>query len=600
MKKFTFVLLSIFLLPFLLNAQWSSDPAENTMIVDTIGEQVIPKVVVNASNGESYISWFSEFDDLNYDVYMQRLDVNGNKLWAEDGLLISNHTTMSWVTDYDLVIDNDGCAILVTQDLRTGSSNVYACRMSPDGEFLWGDDGIALTNDTDFNPSPRAVVTQDGNIVFALESDPADTTQFSKIHLQKLSTEGQFLWDDNVIISNDTMDIMIPYFHTLIPSEDNSTIIVWIETVFNDTTGLPGDWPNMYPYAQKIDSDGNFVWQSKVAIDTLHSMPLKPFFPSMVSDGNSGFFISWMAFLDPEADYYTCYVQHINADGIAQWTPNGVNVSDLTQYEHAEPELTYLPQNDELFVFWNEWRRYSATNVQCAIFGQKFSNTGERLWTDEGEIFDGFYQWLDTAVYVIGISPATNNDFTIFFEKEYWEIIPPDTLVVTNIHAMRINYNRDFVWDNEKPVISSANSEKFHMDFSDLFYNQWILVWADNRNDPQFEAETGIYAQNISIDGNLGPLGIKENNKFTANALLNYPNPFKKSTTIEYKIAETGNVNISLYTLQGQFVKNIFNGVKTPGTYTLLFNGFSLSPGIYLYKIINDNYSAYNKMVIIK
>ena len=597
MKKFTYVLLSIFLFPFLLNAQWSSDPAENTLIMDSIGEQVLPKIVVN-DNGESFISWFSEFDDLNYDVYMQRLDANGNKLWAEDGLLISNHTTMSWVTDYDLIIDNDGCAVLVTQDLRTGGSNVYAYRMSPDGEFLWGDDGIALTNDTDFNPSPRAVVTQDGNIVFAWESDPEDTTQFAKIYLQKLSTEGQLLWENNVIISNDTMDIMIPYFHTLIPSEDNSTIIVWVETVFNDTTGGTGNWPNMYPYAQKIDSDGNFVWQSKVAINTLDNMPLKPFMPSLVSDGNSGFFIGWMAF--PEGWYYTCYVQHINADGIAQWTPNGVNVSDLTQYEHAEPALTYLLQNDELFVFWNEWRRYSATNVQCAIFGQKFSNTGERLWTDEGEIFEGWYQWLDSAVYVRGISPATDNDFTIFFEKDNLEIAPPDTHMVTNNHAMRINHEGDFVWDNEKPIISSANSAKSYMDFSDLFYNQWIAVWADNRNDPQFESETGIYAQNISIDGNLGPLGIKENNKFTANALLNYPNPFKKSTTIEYKIAETGNVNISLYTLQGQFVKNIFNGVKTPGTYTLLFNGFGLSPGIYLYKIITDNYSAYNKMVIIK
>ena len=61
MEKFTYVLLSVFLFPFLLNAQWTSDPAENTMLMDTIGEQVLPKVVVNADNGDSYISWFSNF-----------------------------------------------------------------------------------------------------------------------------------------------------------------------------------------------------------------------------------------------------------------------------------------------------------------------------------------------------------------------------------------------------------------------------------------------------------------------------------------------------------------------------------------------------------
>lgn len=597
MKKRIFTYLMFVCFPFLLFAQWTDNPALNTVIMDTIGEQVLPKVVVNADNGESYISWFSEFEDYQYDVYMQRLDVNGNKLWVEDGLLISNHETMTWVTDYDLVIDNDGCAILVTQDLRTGYSDVYAYRISPDGEFLWGDDGIALTNDNDFNPHPRAVVTQDGNIVFAIESDPEDTTQFTKIHLQKLSTDGELLWDDNIIISNDSMDIVLPYFHQLIQSEDNSTIIVWVETVFKDTTGIPGYWPNMYSYAQKIDSDGNFVWQNKVAIDTLENMPLKPFMPSVVSDGNSGFFIGWMAF--PIGNYYTCYVQHINSEGVAQWIPNGVNVSNLTQYEHTAPALTYLAQNDELFVFWNEWRYFSQTDVQCAIFGQKFSNTGERLWTDEGEIFDGWYQWLDTAVCIRGISPATDNDFTLFFETAYWELTP-DTIHLTDIYAMRINHEGDFVWDNEKPLISSANSNKGYMDFSNLFYNQWIAVWEDNRNDPDFEYETGIYAQNINIEGNLGPLGIKENNKFTANTLLNYPNPFSNSTTIKYIITKTGNVNISLFDSQGHYVKNIFNGNKTPGIYTLPFNGNDLSPGIYLYKIKTDNYNAFNKMIILK
>lgn len=38
------------------------------MINDTIGSQNIP-MVVKHSVGETYISWFSEFNNLNYDVY---------------------------------------------------------------------------------------------------------------------------------------------------------------------------------------------------------------------------------------------------------------------------------------------------------------------------------------------------------------------------------------------------------------------------------------------------------------------------------------------------------------------------------------------------
>ncbi len=587
MKKRMFTYLMLVWFPFLLLAQWSNDPSLNTEIMDTIGEQVLPKVVVNPDNGESYISWFSKFDGVNYDIYMQRLDVNGNKLWGENGLLISYHMATDWVTDYDLVIDNDRCAVLVAQDNKTGIGNICAYRMSPEGEFLWGDDGIILTDDNDIGYSPKAIVDQDGNIVFAWEVLPGDTTQFRKIHLQKLSPGGQLLWDDNVIISTDSMHCVMPY---ILPSEDNSTIIVWVESGIPDTSG---SWLYMYPYAQKIDSDGNFAWQSKVAIDTLDNMPLKAFFPSMVSDGNSGFFVGWWAIFGP---HYTSYVQHVNSEGVAQWTPNGVNVSDLILYEHAGPVLTYLPQNDELFVFWNELREYSATDAQCAIFGQKFSNTGERLWTDEGEMFDGWYSPTDTLTKITGISPVTDNDFTLFFYTKHKVL----TLNRIAIHAMRINHEGDFVWDNEKPIISSANSYKLFEDFSKLFYNQWIVVWADNRNNLQIEEETGIYAQNISIDGIIGPTGIKENNKFTANTLINYPNPFRNSTTIEYKITETCNVNISLFDNQGHYVRNIFNENKTPGTYTLLFNGNDLSPGIYLYKIKTDNYVGYNKMVIMK
>ncbi|MBC8319712.1 MAG: T9SS type A sorting domain-containing protein [Bacteroidetes bacterium] len=592
MKKRMFTYLMFVCFPILLFAQWSIDPSVNTKIIDTIGEQVLPKVAVNSDNGESYISWFSEFGDQQFDVYMQRLDVNGNSLWDADGLLISNHPTMSWVTDYDLVIDNDGCAVLVTQDLRTGGSNVYAYRISPDGEFLWGEDGIALTYDNDFNPSPKAVIDQDGNILFAWASEPSDTTQFIQIFLQKLSTDGQFLWDDNTQIRKDSLHCWMPQ---ILPLEDNSTIVAWIETATTDTA--MGAWPNMYPYAQKIDSNGGLVWPNNVAIDTLDNMPLAPFFPSLVSDGNSGFFISWMAF--PEGQFYTSYVQHINSGGVPQWTSNGVNVSNLIQFQHSDPALTYLTQEDELFVFWNEWREYSSSDVQCAIFGQKFSNIGERLWTDEGEMFEGWYSCFDTLTYINGISSATDTDFALFFEKEYMDL-SPDTLVVTNYHAMRINKDGGFVWNSEKALISSANSTKFSLVFSDLVDNQWIVAWSDNRNDPQHEWENGIYAQNINIDGNIGPVGIEENNEFTSSTIINYPNPFSRSTTVKYSIAETGNVNISLFDSKGNYIKSIFNGISVKGTHTLTFDSFDLSPGIYLYKITTDNYSAYNKMLIIK
>lgn len=142
------------------------------MIHDNANDQILPKVAVNPSNGESYIPWFSTDMSSPFDVYIQRLDADGNKLWADDGLLISHHPTWTWVTDYDLKIDNDGNAILVTQDERTGNSNVFAYKITANGDFVWGEDCVGLSKNDGFNPSPKAIILDDNSVMLGWKNEP--------------------------------------------------------------------------------------------------------------------------------------------------------------------------------------------------------------------------------------------------------------------------------------------------------------------------------------------------------------------------------------------------------------------------------------------
>ncbi|MBT8387269.1 MAG: hypothetical protein KJO12_07635, partial [Ignavibacteria bacterium] len=75
-------------------SQWSSDPSQNLAVCDTSGEQVLPKISLT-SDGGCYIAWFDTREG-NYNVYLQRLDPAGNKMFAANGLLISNHASLSW------------------------------------------------------------------------------------------------------------------------------------------------------------------------------------------------------------------------------------------------------------------------------------------------------------------------------------------------------------------------------------------------------------------------------------------------------------------------------------------------------------------------
>ncbi|RLD60855.1 MAG: hypothetical protein DRJ05_03820 [Bacteroidetes bacterium] len=589
MKKQIFTYLTAICFPVLLFSQWSSDPSVNTQVYEGIGSQVQPKVVVN-EEGQSYVSWFSEVGPGEpWTVHMQRLDADGNKMWSDTGILISDHATISWTTDYGLALDNLDNAILVTQDQRTGFSDVYTYKMSPSGEFLWGEDGIALTNDEASNLSPKVVSDTEGNNIYIWPHSAI--SDYSFISLQKLSSDGQELWND-VKIMEDTMHCWQP---TMIRSGDSDVIVVWIETTTTDTT--IGNWPNMYSYAQKIDANGNFVWPSKVPIDTIENMPLDRFEPDLASDGNGGLFVGWGAYR-PNGLYVSGYVQHINGDGGLDWEPNGLAVSDSAQFHQYSPQIVFLPDEDELLVFWDEVREYIEPPVLGAVFGQKFSDAGEKLWSGQGMPFSTWFTLPDTMFALFDVKPATNNDVIVYYGTEYIDFINTDTLFHIDLSAIKIDSEGNYLWENENILFAKSNSGKNQFVSSELVNDQWICLWADNRNDPTHTILTDIYAQNISIDGNMGPLATKENSYISANKLTNYPNPFSQITTVEYKLQNPGSVNISLLNLQGQFIKALYEGGKSSGIHTLQLNGSGFGQGIYFIKLVSGNETSYHKVIL--
>jgi flagellar hook assembly protein FlgD len=80
----------------------------------------------------------------------------------------------------------------------------------------------------------------------------------------------------------------------------------------------------------------------------------------------------------------------------------------------------------------------------------------------------------------------------------------------------------------------------------------------------------------------------------------NYPNPFNPTTTIQYSIPEDEFVKLTVYDITGKVVKELVNGHKTAGKYSVEFNASSYSSGIYYYKIEAGQYNSTQKMLLIK
>src|SRR5438093_9807876 len=119
--------------------------------------------------------------------------------------------------------------------------------------------------------------------------------------------------------------------------------------------------------------------------------PMNQEYPMAIEDGHGGAFIAWRDQRDSAATGYDIYAQRIDANGVAQWTTNGVPVCTLTGNQ-ISPYLT-ADGAGGVIIAWEDLR--SGTRYQ--IYAQRLSPTGARLWGAGGVLLRdyGLSQYLD-------------------------------------------------------------------------------------------------------------------------------------------------------------------------------------------------------------
>ena len=101
----------------------------------------------------------------------------------------------------------------------------------------------------------------------------------------------------------------------------------------------------------------------------------------------------------------------------------------------------------------------------------------------------------------------------------------------------------------------------------------------------------------VGIPGNGIPLAF--------NLAQNYPNPFNPSTTIEFTVPAATNITLRVYNLLGQEVATLIDGKLNAGTHRLAWDGknrqgFSVSTGVYLYRLVAGDRIETRKMLLLK
>ena len=561
-----FLLFSFLLLINASFAQWSSDPNQNLMICDVNGEQALAKIAMT-SDGGCYVSWFDTRSGA-YNVYLQRLDPLGYKMWAPDGLLISNNPQDTWITDYDLICDQNDNAVLVFSDIRSGGLlKPFAYMISPNGEFLWGNNGIDISTGDSFQPSPTLTETSDGNFVFAWIS--ADGSQ--KIALQKISPTGQKLWGTTpVLIQSATEDYSYP---AVVKSDNGQTILV--HTV--QTGGFP---PAVRIRAHKLDTNGQLVWGTNGVM--IQDNGQIAFFqvPEVESDGSDGALIAWY---DGRAmnNLSSSFVQRISSSGTLYFFANGSEGSLAAQRNKFYPQVAFNFATQETYMFWMETE---PNQNQNGIYGQKFSPTGNRLWGSSGKVFIPLSAPNTKSISDLSSHMGTEMVYLFYLESA-------GSGLNTKTLGFACDTSGAFLWPGDIVTLSNPTTEKLQMETAMDVYKNCKLVWGDKRLDA-----SGIYAQDINPLGQLGqPVIPVELTSFAATIQGNAVHLSWSTST------ETNNKGFEIERLPNSKIEKfkdweLIGFVEGTGSTTqpvnYSFMDENVQPGVYHYKLKQIDYDG--------
>ena len=229
---------------------WSKD---GVAVYDGEGDQYDPSLTTDQTGGAIFAWW--DISTPEWKVFSQRISSDGRKLWSEQGVTVCKANGNQ---GGPLVIsDGSSGAFIVWSDYRNDpaiftTSDLYAQRLNANGQRLWNPDGIAICNQTENQQQPFIAHVNhgiDGIVVTWWD----DRDIFSDIYAQWINGDGEPMWKKNGLpICTAEGEQRQP---KLIRDKSDGTIIYWL-----DYRGDYGNTATSAIYAQRIDKNGRSLW----------------------------------------------------------------------------------------------------------------------------------------------------------------------------------------------------------------------------------------------------------------------------------------------------------------------------------------------------
>jgi len=312
------------------------------------------------------------------------------------------------------------------------------------------------------------------------------------------------------------------------------------------------------------------------------------------------------------------------------------NYFRLTANFHGGAEVVNYP--------WDCWQRLTADNSWWVRVSRKYADTVHQY--APSTYMDGYDNGI-TNGYAWYYVKGSRQDYMIYYlhgrestiEISNTKLLPPAQLpahweynyrsLLNYLEQVHFGINgsvKDSLTD--LPLKAKISIAGFDIDSSEvysdsLFGMYYRMIFAGTYNltfsAPGYYSKTvqniaAVNDQATVVNVKLRPIttGIVCNNNETPvefRLYQNYPNPFNPSTKIKFQIpafnlpltgGDKEGVFLEIYDILGKQVSVLVNEQLQPGTYEVDFDGSNYPSGVYFYKLTAGNFSAVNKMLIIK
>ena len=494
---------------------WNYD---GILLTDAVGPQEKPKITPDGT-GNFIFTWRDRGTDVFGDIMAQRVDLNGNLLWANE---VEVYVGEGIQRNARITKASDNGAIIVWEDGRNEISenykDLYAQKLDINGNLQWNSSGIEIVQALNDQLNPRLSGDDNGGAWIIWEDGRVNNHPYEDIYLQHVNSNGIFelsvngfdvcsadsrqfspnvklsenkifcVWGDSRTGSTSLYVQLLDYSGNPILEEDGEEIIVGLSGSINDLKLLSnednpillwGDSRESYDlkiYLQILNSDGSAIFEENGIPISTDSYGDQEELEAVFSENSGTIAVVWS---ENEFGYDQIYAQGINTSGNYLWSDSaGLRVGQ-SEFHQEKPMISIIDNSstEEYYIGWEDYTDF----MDSRITGQKIVD-GNLEWGTEGKVI----------VDIEGSEELTEivEDYYIYQSIGYNN---------RNIFCLKVDENGDPApsWPEEGLDICIEDGRQWKA--RGIMIPQGLLIlWEDYRN-----GDVDIYGQIVAPDGNV-------------------------------------------------------------------------------------------------